>query len=480
MNRNDLIARLANPQGALLVAFIAVLMWAPLPYGSNRLWAELLLGLCLGAVLLGWATMAALGKITATPLVRRLIFPAICVVLALGWGVVQSIDLKAVAALTGIDVAKIANPVWAAASATLATNAGAYISVDPELTREAVFAGCLSVVAFLLAFLLTRERENAEMLLGAFVVISALYAMAAFAAEYLRLDFHSWLMPDAKARGRMAGPFVNPNHFAMFLSLGALAGLGLFVEGLRTWAVWDRGRRVIWRTGMLALKGQNFVWLAATACIVAALLATEARGAIVAFLCGALALIVALSVGRPRNKSDENGQRVAVALLVAVVGVALAVSADPLLGRKGEQGIPDATRTSLAASALKAMQAAPLTGQGFGAFERYYVRVADGTVQGTVDEAHNDIVETLADLGLPAGLAYLMAPVVLAGMCFSGCMNRRRDRVFSAVGFAAAIAVGIQAFVDFSLQIPAIAVAFAMLLGIGVSQSWRTNSDLVR
>lgn len=480
MNRNDLIARLANPHGLLLVAFIAVLMWAPLPYGSNRLWAELVLGLCLGGVLLAWATTAALGRITATPLIRRLTLPALCVVLALGWGVVQSLNLKAIGGFIGADFGALVNPVWANASATLGTDAGAYISVDPELTREAVFAGALSVIAFLLAFLLTREREHAEMLLGAFVLIAALYGLIAFASEFTKLDFQAWLMPDPKAPAHMAGPFVNPDHFAMFLGLGAIAGLGLFVEGLRTWAVWDRGWRVIWRTGTLALKGQNMVWLLATGCVVAALLATRSSGGIVAFVAGALALVVALSVGRPRNKSDENGQRVAVALLIAVIGLVVAVSADPLMGRVSRQGVSEATRTSLATSALKAAQIAPLVGQGFGTFERYYPRVADGTVQGEVVEAHNDVLETLADLGLPAGIVYLMAPVLLAGMCFAGCMNRRRDRVFSAVGFAAAIAIGIQSFVDFSLQIPAISVAFAMLLGIGVSQSWRTNSDLVR
>ena len=49
----------------------------------------------------------------------------------------------------------------------------------------------------------------------------------------------------------------------------------------------------------------------------------------------------------------------------------------------------------------------------------------------------------------------MAAPVVLAGMCFAGCVRRRRDRVFPAIGFAASVAVGVHAFVEFSLQIPA-------------------------
>jgi hypothetical protein len=33
---------------------------------------------------------------------------------------------------------------------------------------------------------------------------------------------------------------------------------------------------------------------------------------------------------------------------------------------------------------------------------------------------------------------------------------------------------------DFSLQVPAVAVSYAVLLGIGAAQSWRTNMDMVR
>jgi hypothetical protein len=52
--------------------------------------------------------------------------------------------------------------------------------------------------------------------------------------------------------------------------------------------------------------------------------------------------------------------------------------------------------------------------------------------------------------------------------------------VFPAIGFAASVVVGIHAAVEFSLQVPAVAVVYAALLGLGVAQSWRTNMDLIR
>lgn len=481
MNGDEGLSRWATPESILLFAFLAVLAWAPFPYGSNRLWAELALGLGLGAVLLAWSGAALTGLASVTSLTRRLIVPALCIAGALGWGLFQSLDLAAIGRATGLNIIGLAHPVWSMAASALRANSGAFISVDPEMTREALFAGSLSVASFLVAFELARDRWRASVLLGTIVVIAVLYAMMAMADFYLHVDFHSWLMPDAKlVTGRVAGPFVNPNHFATYTSLAALAGLALFVETLRQSVVWDRGLRIMLRTLLQALTGANAIWFAAIVVLLSALLFTQSRGGVIAFLAGTIALIIALSVGRRINGGEASGRRAMAALLIAVLGVATAISADPLLGRVQEQGMADSARASLAQSAMAAIQTAPLIGHGFGAFQRYYPFFADGTVPGDVDEVHNDILETLADLGLPAGLAYMAAPMLLAGACFAGCLRRRRDRIFPAVGFAASVVVGVHAFVEFSLQIPAVAVTYAALLGVGVAQSWRSNMDLVR
>ncbi len=481
MNADDADSAWPKPESILLLLFIAALAWAPFPYGSNRLWAELVLGGALGAVLFVWSGIALCGVTSATSLTRRLLAPALCLLAAFGWGFAQSIDLEVASKLTGFHLDTLAHPVWSMAAAAMRTHPAAYISVDPELTRQAIFAGSLSVASFLLAFELACDRGRASVLFGAIIVIAVLYAAMALANFYLHVDFHSWLMPDPKLEtGRLSGPFINPNHLATFMAIAGLAALGVFVETLRQAVVWDRGARVLLRTAVQALTGPATTWLAATVVLISALLLTQSRGGVIAFLGGTLALIVALAVGRRMTGNEAPGRRAMVAFLVAVLGVATAISADPILGRVQEQGLGDSARASLAQSALQAIQAAPLIGHGFGAFERYYPFFADGSVLGDVDEAHNDVLETLSDLGLPAGLAYMAAPALLAGMCFAGCVRRRRDRVYPAVGFAASIVVGAHAFVDFSLQVPAVAVTYAALLGAGVAQSWRTGSDSVR
>ncbi|MCE9522105.1 MAG: O-antigen ligase family protein [Alphaproteobacteria bacterium] len=481
MYRDDAPSRWTKPESLLLLAFLAVLAWAPFPYGSNRLWAELVLGLGVGVVLLAWSGTALTGLTTVTSLTRQLAAPALCAAFALGWAVIQSLDLDGWSTTLGVRLSSLAHPVWSMASAALRKSAGSYISVDPEMTRQAIFVTSVCIATFLLAFELARDRWRASVLLGALVVIGVAYALMAFANFYLHVDFHDALMPDPKLdTGRLSGPFINPNHLATYMALCGLAALGLFVETLRQAVVWDRGAKIILRTMLQALTGPASGWLVATIIVLSALLLTQSRGGVISFLLGTVALIVALAIGRRLNGTEAPGRRAMAAFLILIVAISTVISADPILGRIQQQGLGDAARTSLAQSTLSAVEAAPLVGHGFGAFQRYYPFFADGSVLGDVDEAHNDVLETLADLGLPAGLAFMAAPALLAGMCLAGCLRRRRDRVYSAVAFAASITVGAHAFVDFSLQVPAVAVTYAALLGAGVAQSWRTGNDLVR
>ena len=52
-----------------------------------------------------------------------------------------------------------------------------------------------------------------------------------------------------------------------------------------------------------------------------------------------------------------------------------------------------------------------------------------------------------------------------------GVFARRRGQRFTLVAVGATVLVAMHALVDFSLQIPAVAVTFAALLGIGVAQA---------
>jgi hypothetical protein len=481
MEQEHSLRRLLRPENLLLGALVIVLALAPFPYGSSRPWAELVLGLGIGAILLAWSGLILTGLGTVALPLRRLLLPALCAALALGWAVVQSVDLKALEGLTGIDLTALAHPIWSMTSDALGQDAGRYISVDPEATRHAIFTCALGVGAFLISLELARDSMRARALLAGIVLVAFAYAAAALASLYVPFDAQALLVPDPlAATDRITRPFANPSHFTTFMTLGAVAGMGFFVEALRQSTVWDRGFRTTLRTSGKALVDANAVWLLAAGVVIAALILAHARSGIIAFLIAMVALIIALAAGRSWSAAEEAGRRAATAILVAALGIAAAVSIDSLAGRVPQVGPTEAARAALTESSMKAIAAAPLAGHGFGAFRSYQPLFADGAVMGPATEANNDLLETLADLGLPAGFAFIATPALLAGMCFAGCLRRRRDRLYPAIGFAASVAVAVHALVEFSLQIPAVAVTYAALLGLGVAQSWRTSMDAVR
>ena len=57
-------------------------------------------------------------------------------------------------------------------------------------------------------------------------------------------------------------------------------------------------------------------------------------------------------------------------------------------------------------------------------------------------------------------------------------MRRQRDWLYPATGVSATILVAIHSIVDFSLQIPAAAIAFSVVMGMSLAQANPTKSSI--
>jgi O-antigen ligase len=88
------------------------------------------------------------------------------------------------------------------------------------------------------------------------------------------------------------------------------------------------------------------------------------------------------------------------------------------------------------------------------------------------DKAHNVYLENALELGVPAMAALNLAIALLAVEALRGLWRRRRERTAPAIGVAATVLVGLHSFFDFSLQMPAVAVFYAFLMGLAVAQAW--------
>jgi O-antigen ligase len=92
-------------------------------------------------------------------------------------------------------------------------------------------------------------------------------------------------------------------------------------------------------------------------------------------------------------------------------------------------------------------------------------------------QAHNDPLELTLELGLPAAAAILCALVWLVGLCLRELRARRRGAIFPCIAIAVTLQLGLHSLVDFSMQVPAVMVAYMILLACGLTRADRPLAD---
>ncbi len=354
----------------------------------------------------------------------------------------------------------LALPALALVQATLAR------SVARVFTLEA--AALLAAMAGVLVFWSERARDAGAARRLVLVVLATCGAQALFGAV-------QWSISPSRIYGQATpyvttpfGSYVNHNHFAGLVGMGAVLAAGLAVAHAR--------RRNAMSPAALASGG-------AALGLAAAHLASRSRGGLVALLGGLTALgalwlaAVSLRGGRRRSAGAVGG--VAVVLMVGF-GVAAIPSATRRHLASAFAGPVDGSgvyRVDVAAATMRAFADRPLMGWGLGAYEDAVPAYKRGHGDVRVRHAESDVLELLAEGGL-AGLvlvAWLMVEVL------RGLRNRvtiSRDQFRNALALAAAGGAAtllVHSLLDFNLRLPANALVFAALAGLAASPRTETR-----
>ena len=165
-----------------------------------------------------------------------------------------------------------------------------------------------------------------------------------------------------------------------------------------------------------------------------------------------------------------------LAITVLILGI-IELSGTRIMRRLLNQGIEADSRFETYARTWEAVRDYLYLGSGLGTFQdvftAYRLELSPG--RHVWDKAHNDYLELLLGLGLPAATLVLSGFAVLFFKVIRGFFARHRDSHYAAIAAAACVLIGLHSLVDFSLQIQANALGFALLLGLGLAQSWSTR-----
>ena len=89
--------------------------------------------------------------------------------------------------------------------------------------------------------------------------------------------------------------------------------------------------------------------------------------------------------------------------------------------------------------------------------------------------AHNTYLENSMELGVIGAGALFCSIGILTLICFKGTKSRGQGAIYPSIGLGVTALVASHSLVDFSLQMPAIAMTYAAVMGASVAQSRKAS-----
>lgn len=368
-----------------------------------------------------------------------------------------------------------ANAIWQNALALQST----YGSLDLVATVEGVLRLCLYFLAFILAFVCaTANVRHGLVVLKIFILIAtacAVYGLLVFALG------NTHVLWEAKRQYMhdLTGPFVNRNHFATYLGMGTLAALALYMDRVL------EQRDIFARRAPLLLIIENSarwhaLWpLLCAVVMLAALLLTHSRAGLFCFMCGMVVLMGCFALS-PAYRAFRGTVLTMASLIVWGAALLLLAGGGGTFDRMENVGDDAVTRAHIYSTAWVAFQTNPWLGTGLGTFDGLFNLYKTPDLfplnpNAQIEHAHNTYLENMIELGAPAAAALLGLVLLVVATSARGVWIRKRHGIYPAIAVAASVQTGAHSLVDFPLQIPAVMVALAVLLGLGAAQGWSSR-----
>jgi O-antigen ligase len=438
--------------------FTLLIMLAPLPFGMVYEMSQSIFTFLIFLMAIILCIYQAANRSISVVSVKHVAWESVAFFMVIGWAIVQILP---------ITPAELHHPLWEEAERTLDLRGNGMISLAPgagffSLMRLSTYAG-----VFWIAMQLGRDRIQAKNFFDFFVLAGVLYAVYGIVMNFEGFQKILWAH---KESGFVTGTLVNRNNFATYIGLALLCSVGAYLFRFREITHGLTGRdRIVFFLQTAFVKGM--LRLSSIIILLGSLLMSLSRAGIT-FSLLSLGILFLLYLSLRSKHRVLYGPMTAILILALIIVISF--NGDKFFQRISETTLKHDFRLKAYEQIWQAIQSAPIMGFGLGSFEQAFPFYADIETS-QLTRAHNDWLEIIFELGWPGALLWFSLLTGLVLRCFWGVFRRERDHLYPLVGCCAGLLVGLHSFVDFSLQIPAIAASFAALLGIGVAQSYSSR-----
>jgi O-antigen ligase len=450
-------------EAILFWLFLALLLWAPIPLGSDRPWAWWPLEIAVFAILAAWLVAWAIDAVKV-PDVMRAAWPA-WLALAL-WIVLQGLSFVPMPRGWVTFLSPEAARMQSLTDVLGTPRAFMTLSLDPHASEVSFLKTLAYAGVFLLALVLVNRRARILMLSRVLVygaVVTSFYAVLA----HLGNAHIDWFGYPLSYGDSASGTYVNRNHFAGYLEMMLALGIGLLIAGLsdRKADTWKKFMRLTidW------ILSPKMILRLALCVLVIALTTTHSRMGNSAFFSS---LLVAGGIGIVLSR---HATRNTVILLASLIAIDLFIVGSWFGVEKLAQRLEQTTagdveeREDPAAYTIPLIRDYAIFGSGPGSFYVAFPRYRQEKVAGFYDNTHNDYAQFAAESGTPGLLLMGLFVTMSLGTALVAHW-KRRDPLMRGISFACVMGVTsilIHSWVDFNLQIPANACLFMVLLALG-------------
>ncbi|MGJ5813069.1 O-antigen ligase family protein [Paludibaculum fermentans] len=381
-----------------------------------------------------------------------------------GWMVFQLVPLPT--ALVGA-----VSPARLEAAQAVGITGWLSLSVAPRATWEWL----LNMLPALAAFVLARElgwQWRDHMWFATAPVIAV-----AWLESILGLAQWSLARGESGVADSSVGTYVNRNHFAGLLEMA------LPLAALWALSVWRRGQTRHERPAGPALAACALLGIAA--CLLVGVVFSLSRMGFMASLMGLLlAGVLVLGTSSEPGYGRKRSLRWVAPVIIVSVGTALAavyLPTDELIKRFATFAETDEiskdTRREIWRDTRTLIAAYPVTGSGLGTYETAFLRYKQVAPMQTVDFAHNDYLQAMAELGA-VGVALGSALLLMVGIGLVRVVVLQPGSTHweLAVGLSGALStLLLHSLVDFNMYIPANALVAGWLCGLAASPGLRAR-----
>lgn len=418
----------------IFIGLIFAIVFTALAHGAVEAWAIAVFGMMMVALVLLWGAKAMADKKLAVRMPKTVL--PLAALLAV-------VFIQSLAFTTG-DGRRLS------------------LSMDVEATRVAALTLLLLLIAFVIAanFFTSHNRMRAvAAILTAYGLAMAIFALA---QHFTWNGRFYWIRQASAGVTSPFGPFANHNHFAGYMELLMPLPFAMVIT-------------------RAAKRDARLYHLFAATMMAVAAVASLSRGGMIS-LAAELVFLALMSIRR-----DEPRGRLRSVALVALVVAAIPAGIywtgpERVLNRVARTNLVSedpnaetffASRGWIWRDTLAMISANPVAGVGFGAYETAYPLYSKADVMNpaglsySVDRAHNDYLQTLADCGIVGGVILAWFIVRLFRAVARGAKSHDALlRAFALGGGAGLFGLLTHSLFDFNLQLPSNALLFLVLAAI--------------